>query len=870
MRKIYLLLYILLLGAVQVHAQRVSRDFRNVTMPTALQQLGGMTHRYTINFIYNDLEDFRVTAAIKGATIPDAIRHLIGFYPISMTMVGDSIINVECSQKTTLRYKGRVIDDKGEPAEYANVVLLSPADSSFLAGGVSNESGYFVIPCNVRRVIAKVTYVGYKSKLWTAASPDLGTIRLQADRYTLSQVNVTRMRPTVTYKGDRTVVDIRHSILGIGNSAESLLDQLPGVWHSGSSLSINGIPGVQVMVNDRQIQLSGERLMDYLKTIRSEEIEKIEIIANPSAEFAAEGTAGVLRILTTRQREAGSELTVGGNLDFPSYLGAEPYVQYAYNKGKLGFDVTGSATVGRGCLLVDEYSDNRKDKVDYTTYTEDKMNDLNGDISTNLYYDFTDHDKLSANFRYYHYGKDEHQVGDTRVGGGNAPQIRLTDNRQIVKQAMNFLNTSINFRHDFGASHQHSLLLLGDVSKSFYTSKYNFKYNNFDEALEPVSEERVKHRELLPFFIVSTEARVTWQLTPKAQLMAGTKYSYSSKTNDFRSFSLNGGQWQEDEGYGYALTYAENLQATYLKYSLDLKHWSLTAGLRGEYDASNAQGYSLSYHHYDLFPSLFASWKPTEKNTLSLSLTRRTQRVSYIRLMPSRYFSSRYVIMEGNPALRPNYSYNFQFSWLLLGKYNISLTHAWSNNGIESYNTNETIGGNAYIRQSYVDGVKNRFSNLNLFLPFTITKWWSVTAQARLSYDRYITTERTTNNFNWSAYIQHTLLLPADFRFMLTYRYNSKEKSAYGRSDDYHDLSFSIMRQLLDKRLTLKLAANDLLWAQKPWTRTNTGDIYSATAMYGRHLPSLVLSAYYTINKGKSFSHRDIEQSNKEEKSRAL
>ena len=103
MRKIYLLLYILLLGAVQVHAQRVSRDFRNVTMPTALQQLGGMTHRYTINFIYNDLEDFRVTAAIKGATIPDAIRHLIGFYPISMTMVGDSIINVECSQKTVLR-----------------------------------------------------------------------------------------------------------------------------------------------------------------------------------------------------------------------------------------------------------------------------------------------------------------------------------------------------------------------------------------------------------------------------------------------------------------------------------------------------------------------------------------------------------------------------------------------------------------------------------------------------------------------------------------------------------------------------------------------------------------------------------------------
>lgn len=388
--------------------------------------------------------------------------------------------------------------------------------------------------------------------------------------------------------------------------------------------------------------------------------------------------------------------------------------------------------------------------------------------------------------------------------------------------------------------------------------------------MEPVSDERVKHREHLPFFIVSSEARVTWQLTPKAQLMAGTKYSYSSKGNDFRSFSLNDGQWLENEGYGYDLTYAENLQATYLKYSLDLKHWSLTAGLRGEYDASNAKGYSLSYHHYDLFPSLYASWKPSGENTLSLSLTRRTQRVSYMRLMPSRYFSSRYVIMEGNPALRPNYSYNLQFSWLLQGKYNLSLTHAWSNNGIESYNATETIGGNAYIRQSYVDGVKNRFTNLNLFLPFTIAKWWSVTNQVRLSYNRYITLERTTNDLNWSVYTQHTVILPAAIRFMLTYRYYSRQKTAYGKSDGTHKLSFSLMRQFLDKRLTTKLSVSNLLWAQKPWTRVNTGDVLNEYSMYGRHLPFCTLSVYYQVSWGKHFSHRQIERSNSEENSRAM
>ena len=167
------------------------------------------------------------------------------------------------------------------------MVLLSPVDSTFLAGGVSNESGYFVIPCDAGSVIVRVSYAGYKTILQSSASPDLGTIRLYPAAHALREVRVTGMRPAITYKDDRTVVDIGHSILGTGNNAESLLDQLPGVWHSGNSLSINGIPGVQVMVNDRQVQLSGEQLMNYLKTIRSEEIDKIEIIATPPPAFAA-------------------------------------------------------------------------------------------------------------------------------------------------------------------------------------------------------------------------------------------------------------------------------------------------------------------------------------------------------------------------------------------------------------------------------------------------------------------------------------------------------------------------------------------------------------------------------------------------------
>lgn len=120
MKKI-LLITLIILSSLAARAQRISHRFDNVAMPVALRQLNSMTRRYTINFIYNDLEDFRVTTDIKDKPLPDAIRQIIGFYPIDMTWVNDSIISVECSQKAGQRYKGRIINETGRAAEYANI-----------------------------------------------------------------------------------------------------------------------------------------------------------------------------------------------------------------------------------------------------------------------------------------------------------------------------------------------------------------------------------------------------------------------------------------------------------------------------------------------------------------------------------------------------------------------------------------------------------------------------------------------------------------------------------------------------------------------------------------------------------------------------
>ena len=179
-----------------VQAQKITRDYNNVSLSEALRQLNEETEEYTISFLYNELEDFRITTSVHRKSVPDAIHQMIGFYPIRMT-VEPGIANpsqqeiiVECPQKTANRYKGTIIDEQGQPVAYANIALLSPQDSTLITGGVSNESGLFVIPCEQKPVLARISFVGYKTIYKQCNTKEIGTIRMQPETLTLKGVTV--------------------------------------------------------------------------------------------------------------------------------------------------------------------------------------------------------------------------------------------------------------------------------------------------------------------------------------------------------------------------------------------------------------------------------------------------------------------------------------------------------------------------------------------------------------------------------------------------------------------------------------------------------------------------------------------------------
>ena len=184
-----LYLIILCLGLIEAHAQKLSKSYKETSLSDVLIDLNLSQADSRISFIYNELEDFTVTTSFRNQTIGNAVRQVVGFYPMQITET-DSLITVECIQKETQKVIGRVINEQGQPVEFANVALLLPADSSFINGGVTNANGDFVIPCRPGHMLIRVSFVGYKTHYQHCTVGEVGNIRLRRDAIVLKNVVV--------------------------------------------------------------------------------------------------------------------------------------------------------------------------------------------------------------------------------------------------------------------------------------------------------------------------------------------------------------------------------------------------------------------------------------------------------------------------------------------------------------------------------------------------------------------------------------------------------------------------------------------------------------------------------------------------------
>ena len=617
------------LALADIQAQKITQEYNNVSLSEALRQLNEQTDDYTISFLYNELEDFRITTSVHRKSVPDAIRQMIGFYPIRMTVENKEIV-VECAQKTTIRYIGNIIDEQDQPVAYANVALLSPQDSTLITGGVSNESGLFVIPCEQKPVLARISFVGYKTVYRQCNSTELGKIRMQPETQTLKGVTVKGQRLLYTPTERGLQVSVQGTVLEQFGSASDMISHLPLMMGDGE-IAGHGKP--EIYINNKKV-----RNEDELNRLRADEILSAEISTNPGVEYGAEVTS-VIRLKTIRKTGEGWS----GNFSAAYRQGKECY---ANGNAALNYRLrNGMDFFARGHLT----SNNQ-----YITATAADQ------LQASSTWDF----KKDATYlnRYNYYFADlgwnweiseKHSLGLTYTANNfisDATSSIETD--EEVWRDSHFLeaetNKTVTSRKP-RMEHAVNAYYVGEIGKwkLDFSADYYGGHSESDMEGGTVGEKGVSSKTLTQNNLLAEKLVVTAPF-PLGSLTFGEEVASVDRTSDFTQsgFSADNNIHQQTTTW-----------SLFANYALQVKKFSLNAGLRwqnehNDYETNGHKDAKQSPNYHVFIPRLSLTYRMKRlMHTFSYQCFR--QNPAYSTLSTAINYRSKYEYQTGNPYLRP-------------------------------------------------------------------------------------------------------------------------------------------------------------------------------------------------------------------------
>jgi len=212
-----------------------------------------------------------------------------------------------------VKLSGKVVDGQ-EPLAFCNILLLD-SDSTLLTGETADENGMFTLNIESGNYLLQVSYVGYDNynqSIQLAKDTDLGVLQLGTTGTRLDEVVVSAQKQLIERKSDRLVFNVGSSIAAQGADLSEAIGLAPGIVVRNNAISMLGRGNVRVMIEGRLLQLQGEELIAFLTTIAADDIDKIEVIANPPAEYEA-GTTGkknMVRPISQKEPKAGKALVL--------------------------------------------------------------------------------------------------------------------------------------------------------------------------------------------------------------------------------------------------------------------------------------------------------------------------------------------------------------------------------------------------------------------------------------------------------------------------------------------------------------------------------------------------------------------------------
>ena len=761
------------------------------------------------------------------------MKYIITLFSIFTLIVSASAQNFQgpppgAAPGITGHISGNVIDSvTKKPIDYATIALFTADGTSPINGVVSDEKGNFKLE-NIRSGSYKVTvsFLGYPSKtissiITTPSKPDrnLGTIILAPSQRALKEVSVVGQAALIENKIDKIVYNVEKDITASGGTATDVLGKVPMVSvDMNGNVSVRGDQNVKILINGKTTGASAANLSDVLRSIPADQIKNIEVITSPSAKYDAEGSAGIINIITKQKNVSGFSGSINGGVGTRQNNGN---MNLNYNAGRFHASANLGGFASWPQTSISSFDQQiHNDSINSSTSTKGTSRVSRHAIfsSVSAGYDFNAFNSINTTFRLMRFQF-------TTDGASNTIAAVPYTFTSVGKNAFSNFDWNMDYTHKFNEN-GHELDFSTQWSRGSginnYRNIYSAAFNSLENDINSTNNE------------YTFQLDYTLPVSKVFKIEAGAKtiirrinsvsdyYDIDSTDNSSRTF---------DALLSSVYKYNQNVYAGYTVATFTLpQKWSILAGIRDENTnihgtpINDAQGLKPFDDNYNTFiPSLTIQKGLGGNNTLKLVYSKRISRPSLQFLNPFTNASSPQSQTVGNPNLKAEISDTYELDYnAFFGSSSITIGayYKHTNNLIEGIATPISVVVNRNGVDTTEGGTLTRYQNIGNNNSFGGTFFGSVTPFKILTITGNINmytykpdpsgqflTDKTQNGtyLMYNGFLRSSFTLPSNFLAEAFGFGGSSRRTIQGTNPAFAMYGIGLRKQLMQKKMSVGL-----------------------------------------------------------------
>ena len=743
-------------------------------------------------------------------------------------------------------------------------LYIGDANSQPLGTLPTDENGYFKFQAlKPGTYHIKISYIGYvplfsRNIIITEKDPDkdLGVLKLSSDQHSLAEVNITAEKPTVEFAADMITYNVGQSLLAEGSTATDLLKNVPMV-----EVDIDGnatIPGkrsTRIFIDGKPSDYMSSNIADLLNVLPSDAIEKIEVMTNPPAKYAADGE-GAINIVLKKGFKVGFNGNAGLTAGLQGNVNANTNAAY---KGR-NFALNGSAAIRQNISQRTNESLRENFFPDTTFYYDQRSANRNknkgGNFRSGLDWDISKKQslRLSANVNY---NSSEGNSGNTFNYLDNTKTLSRIRDQQNANEGKNnnlVFNADYELKLDSSGQKLNAGLTLNRNSGS------NFRFMDrkfiFPDIANPTLQENDDQTDSKGInFNLDYDKPV---FKKRDRLEMGMRYHYRENDNDLlvQNFDFKEQLYIVNEMLTNRFLYKEHILSGYASYHYKKNGWGVKAGLRTEmtkvnFDLSTGKHYPLD-PYISLFPNVSFNRFFKKKYNLGATYSIRINRPRENTLNPQVNNNDPLNISFGNPDLQPAYTHQMDLSFgLFQDKWSFTprLSYSTSKGVIERF---RTVSSNGVSETTYDNVGSNEALALILIGNYRPTKKISTHANFNVIQSKYssiLNQSLNRDGISVRAAMGFSMQLPLKTAFESNLNY-ANQVNAQGRSSESVSTSLAARKMFFKNKLSIRISGNDPFGRQNN-SFFNEGNNFKMDSYSTNNTSNFTLSANYRITKVK-------------------